>query len=63
VTHDGVVEILLWLVPSVVATSLAALYVSWIGRDRVEREPTEADQARFAEAIMKPLPTQTRRAS
>lgn len=52
-------EILLWLVPSVVATGLAALYVSWIGRDRPEREVTEAEQERFAAAIMRPLPGQT----
>jgi len=32
------------------------LYVSWIGRERSEREPTAADQERFAAAIMKPLP-------
>lgn len=59
-------EILLWLVPAAVTTGLAMLYVSWIGRERVEREPTEADQERFAAAIMKPLPQQardTRRAS
>lgn len=49
-------EILLWLVPAAVATGLAMLYVSWIGRERIEREPSEADQERFAAAIMKPLP-------
>ncbi|MCX6397841.1 MAG: hypothetical protein NTV23_15245 [Propionibacteriales bacterium] len=57
-------EILLWLVPAAVTTGLAMLYVGWVGRERSEREPTEADQERFAAAIMKPLPQQTtRRAS
>ncbi|MET3960917.1 cytochrome c-type biogenesis protein CcmH/NrfF [Marmoricola sp. OAE513] len=62
-------EILLWLVPAAVTTGLATLYVSWIGRERTEREPTEADHERFAAAITKPLPPrvqrteQTRRAS
>lgn len=53
-------EILLWLLPAAVTTGLAMLYVSWIGRERVEREPTEADQERFAAAIMKPLPPSVR---
>jgi hypothetical protein len=69
--HHGGVEILLWLVPAAVTTGLAALYVSWVGRERGERELTEADQERFAAAIMRPLPGQapargsdsTRRAS
>lgn len=59
-------EILLWLLPAAVTTGLAMAYVSWIGRQRTDREPTPADQERFAAAIMKPLPKQaqqTRRAS
>ena len=56
-------EILLWLVPAAVTTGLAMLYVSWIGRERADREPTEADQERFAAAIMKPLPDQAQRSA
>ena len=49
-------EILLWLLPSVVVTCAAMAWVSWVGRDRPERERSEAEQERFAEAIMRPLP-------
>jgi hypothetical protein len=50
------VEILLWLLPSVVVTCVAMAWVSWIGRDRPERERSAAEQERFAEAIMRPIP-------
>ena len=58
--HHGAVEILLWLVPAAVTTTLAALLVGWVGRERGEREMTEADQERFAAAIMRPLPAKAR---
>jgi hypothetical protein len=54
-------EILLWLLPTAVTTGLAIAYAGWVGRDRNEREPTAADQERFAAAIMKPLPHQAAR--
>jgi hypothetical protein len=50
------VEILLWLLPSVVVTCVAMAWVSWIGRDRPERERSAAEQERFAEAMMRPVP-------
>jgi hypothetical protein len=50
------VEILLWLLPSVVVTCIAMAWVSWIGRDRPERERSAAEQERFADAIMRPIP-------
>jgi hypothetical protein len=54
--HHGGVEILLWLLPSVVVTCAAMAWVSWIGRERPERERSDAEQERFAEAIMRPIP-------
>ena len=53
-------EILLWLLPAAVTTGLAMLFVGWIGRERAAQEPSEADQERFAAAIMKPLPAKAR---
>lgn len=50
--------ILLWLLPAVLATLAAMVFVSWIGRQRPARERTEAEQERFAAAIAKPLPQQ-----
>jgi hypothetical protein len=50
------VEILLWLLPSVVVTCVAMAWVSWVGRARPERERSEAEQDRFAQAIMRPIP-------
>jgi hypothetical protein len=50
------VEILLWLLPSVVVTGAAMVWVSWIGRDRPERAPSDVEQERFAQAVMRPLP-------
>jgi hypothetical protein len=50
------VEILLWLLPAVVATAAAMVWVSWIGRDRPERDRTPAEQERFAQAVMRPVP-------
>jgi hypothetical protein len=55
------VEILLWLLPAVVATGAAMVWVSWIGRDRPERDRTPAEQERFAQAVMRPVPDEGRR--
>jgi hypothetical protein len=54
------VEILLWLVPAAAVTGLAMLWASWTGRERPERERTDADQERFAAAILRPLPAESR---
>jgi hypothetical protein len=50
------VEILLWLLPAAVITGLAMAWAGWAGRLRPERERTPAEQERFAEAILRPLP-------
>jgi hypothetical protein len=55
------VEILLWLLPSLVLTCAAMAWVSWIGRDRPERERSDAELERFAQAIMRPIPGESRR--
>jgi hypothetical protein len=50
------VEILLWLLPAVVATCAAMAWVGWVGRERPARERSEADLERFARAVMRPVP-------
>ena len=50
------VEILLWLVPPVVVTVLAMLWVGWIGRDRVEEVDRDAAGARLGKALAKEHP-------
>jgi len=55
------VEILLWLLPAAVATCAAMAWVSWVGRERPERERSVAEQERFARAIMRPIPEEHRR--
>jgi hypothetical protein len=48
------VEILLWLVPPVVVTVLAMLWVGWLGREgRGEVDPETAVR-RMAEALSRP---------
>ncbi len=49
-------EILLWLLPATLTTGVAMAWVSWVGRERPERERTDAEQERFAQAILKPMP-------
>ena len=50
-------EILLWLVPPVVVTALAMVWVSWLGREgRGEVAPEVAVQ-RMATALSKPQQT------
>ena len=55
--HDDGVEILLWLVPAVVATVVAMIWVSIVGRDVDPDDRSEAararQQQRFAEAIQR----------
>lgn len=55
--HPVRVIILLWLVPPVLVTVVAMVWVSWIGRDRPVEERSEAARARaqqrFAEAILR----------
>ena len=53
-------EILLWLLPAALITGVAMAWAAWVGRERAERERTPAEQQRFAEAILKPLPTPAR---
>ena len=60
--HHGHVEILLWLLPSAVITCAAMAWISWVARDRPERELTAAEQERFVQALMRPLPDDHRRA-
>lgn len=53
----GPVEILLWLVPAVVATVIAMIWVSFLGRD-VDPDDRSASakarqQQKFAEAILR----------
>jgi hypothetical protein len=51
-------EILLWWVPPAVVTLVAALWIGWAGRTReVSTDRSEQSQQRFAEAIMRELPT------
>lgn len=58
--HYGGMEILLWLLPAAAITGLAMAWAGWVGRERPERERTPAEQERFAEAILKPLPVTAR---
>jgi hypothetical protein len=51
------VQILLWLVPAAVVTGTAMIAAAWVGRERPEREMSQADQERFAAAILRPMPS------
>ena len=51
------VEILLWLVPPVLVTGLAMVWVGWLGRDRPDEVDREASVARLAKALAKDHPT------
>ncbi|HET6165219.1 MAG TPA: hypothetical protein VFE07_00170 [Marmoricola sp.] len=55
-------EILLWLLPSVVVTCAAMAWISWVARDRPDRGRTAAEQAAFEQALLRPLPDDQRRA-
>ena len=50
-------EILLWLVPAAVVTSVAMAWAAWAGRPRREQTTrSDAVQERFARALAKPHP-------
>ena len=49
-------EILLWLVPPVVVTLLAMLWVSWLGRDGRGEVDRDVAAARFAAAMRREHP-------
>ncbi|MBS2938933.1 hypothetical protein KDN32_14430 [Nocardioides sp. J2M5] len=54
-------EILLWLVPAAVATVLAMLWVSWVGRDGHGEVDREVAVERLGKALAKELPAGSRR--
>lgn len=54
-------EILFWLLPAALVTCAAMAWVGWVGRERPEREWSEAEQERFAQAVMRPIPDERRR--
>lgn len=54
-------EILLWLVPSVLATLAAMLWVSWISRDGRGEVDRDVAVERLGKALAKDLPPGTRR--
>lgn len=54
-------EILLWLVPAAVATGLAMLWVSWVGRDGHGEVDREVAVERLGKALAKELPAGSRR--
>jgi hypothetical protein len=55
------VEILFWLVPPVVVTSVAMLWVGWLGRARpTGPDRSDAAQERFAAAIQRDHPGEVR---
>lgn len=51
-------QVLWWLVPALVATSLAMVWAAWTGRDRDEpgQESEEARLARMGQALATPTP-------
>lgn len=50
-------EILLWLVPAAVVTTVAMAWAAWAGRPRREQTTrTDAAHERFARALAKPHP-------
>ena len=51
--YAGAVEILLWLVPPVVVTVLAMLWVSWLGRDGRGEVDRDVAVRRLAEALQR----------
>jgi hypothetical protein len=57
------VEILLWLVPSVVVTVAAMLWVSWVGRDGRGEVDRDVAVERLGRALTKEPPAGTRRTS
>ena len=56
-------EILLWLVPAVVVTTVAMAWVSWVGRDGHGEIDRDVAVERLGKALAKELPAGTRRTS
>lgn len=56
-------EILLWLVPALVVTIVAMVWVSWIGRDGHGEIDRDVAVERLGKALAKELPAGTRRTS
>ncbi len=56
-------EILLWLVPAVVVTVAAMVWVSWVDRDGRGEVDRDVAAARLGRALAKQLPAGTRRAA
>ena len=56
-------EILLWLVPSVVLTGAAMLWVSWVSRDGRGEVDRDVAVERLGRALTKEPPAGTRRTS
>ncbi len=54
--------VLWWLVPPLVATGLAMVWVAWLGRDREQprRDDSEAALLRMQQALTKPVPQKGR---
>ena len=54
-------EILLWLVPALVVTCAAMVWVSWVGRDGHGEVDRDVAVERLGKALAKDLPAGTRR--
>lgn len=54
-------EILLWLVPTVVLTGAAMLWVSWVSRDGRGEVDRDVAVERLGKALARDLPAGTRR--
>ena len=54
-------EILLWLVPALVVTVVAMVWVSWVGRDGHGEIDRDVAAERLGKALAKELPAGTRR--
>ncbi len=54
-------EILLWLVPALVVTVVAMVWVSWVGRDGHGEIDRDVAVERLGKALAKELPAGTRR--
>ena len=55
-------EVLWWLVPPLVATVLAMLWASWLGRQRDDgsRDDSDAALVKMADALARPAPRRAR---